>query len=181
MRNKSCGQSITTHLCHSFFLTLFPCSSIGGQSKVLKKKKKKMKKKALVWAELHGLQFLQGMLICSSALQKMQGSLFSSAWSTSSLSFSDLGAHRAVSNFFFLLLLFFYFFFFFLISHCLCSVLHFPKYVFCKVTPVCLCSSAVVGLLELTGTGCVWPGGLPTEGPLACPPLPRAGHGHAVQ
>lgn len=71
-----------------------------------------MKKKALVWAELHGLQFLQGMLICSSALQKMQGSLFSSAWSTSSLSFSDLGAHRAVSNFFFLLLLFFYFFFF---------------------------------------------------------------------
>lgn len=82
-------------------------------------------------------------------------------------------------TFFFIIIIFLLFFF--LISHCLCSVLHFPKYVFCKVTPVCLRSSAVVGLLELTGTGCVWPGGLPTEGPLACPPLPRAGHGHAVQ
>lgn len=171
MRNGACSQSVTAPLYHSFLLTLFICSSMD-LSHMLQSFKINLLLCGLSTgcSSFRNIHFLQcgvlhrlqcGYLLHHDPLQWLQENLCSGTWSTSSLSSSPLGAHRADSN-----------------PHCqalVCPSLHrlFPRCHHCRCAAQ-LCPA--VSLLELAGICCVWHGvtlASPHRGHLAacCQPL----------
>ena len=140
MGNRDCSQSIKVPLCCSFFLTVFPCTSVGS---------------------LHGLQsFMISLLGCGHSMgcrKYLPAPACGPPWAAGSTSypsfFTGLGVHGVVSHTFFLIIL-----------HCPLVFLPFLKYVFLMALSAWLMGSAMScggSVVELSGSGHVQHGAAP--------------------